>query len=103
MKKNTNVDAKEFMEKLSGERFNFSMLIRGYRSRHELTQIQLAKKLEVSKSYLCDIEKKRKYVSVEQAKKFAKKLKEHEEFWVSRALQDMVDRAGIKATVKLVA
>lgn len=96
-------DAKKVVDKILGYNFCFSDILIAYRSREDLTQAELAKKLGISKAYLCDLEKKRRFVSVEMAKNFAKKLKEREELWVETALQDMVDRAGIKARVKLVA
>lgn len=95
--------ASKVLEKLTGEKFNFAIILRGYRCREDLTQQELADKLGVSKAYICDLEKKRRFVSVEKARDFAHKLKERPELWVETALQDMVDRAGIKGRVKLVA
>lgn len=91
------------LEKILGETFSFSVIVKGYRTRIGLTQEQLALKLGVTKSYISNIENKRDLVTVEQAKKFAKTLKEPIELWVQVALQDMIDRAGIDAKVKLVA
>ncbi len=95
--------AKAQLEKLSGEPFSFASILRAYRAREELTQEQLAKKLKVTKSYISNVENKRENITVEQAKKFATVLKEPVNVWVTTALQDMIDRAGIKARVKLAA
>jgi transcriptional regulator with XRE-family HTH domain len=91
------------LEKLRGEPFSFASIVRAYRAREELTQEQLAKKLKVTKAYISNLENKRENVTVEQAKKFATILKEPVNFWVTTALQDMIDRAGIKARVELAA
>lgn len=95
--------ARAQLEKLRGEPFSFSLILKAYRAREELTQEQLAKKLKVTKSYVSNIENKRENVTVEQAKKFATALKEPVNVWVTTALQDMIDRAGIKARVELAA
>jgi DNA-binding XRE family transcriptional regulator len=43
--------------------------VRVYREIHELTQEQLGKKLGVSNSFICDLEKGRREISKEMAKK----------------------------------
>ncbi len=95
--------ASKVIEQMLGESFSFSTILIGLRTREDMTQQELADKLGVSKAYICDLEKKRRFVSVDRARDFARTLKEREERWVETALQDMVDRAGIKARVKLVA
>lgn len=91
------------LEKISGEEFSFAMALRAYRTREDLTQEELAEMLEVKKSYISNIENKRDFVTVEQATRFAKIFKEPVSIWVTFALQDLVDRAGVNAKVKLVA
>lgn len=92
-----------FLEDISGEKFSFSTILRGFRTREDLTQDQIAKRLGVTKSYISDLENQRRYVTVEQAQLFAKKLKEPSELWVTTALQDMLVRAGIPGNIKIVA
>lgn len=91
------------LEEIRGEKFSFSSILRAYRTREDLTQQELAEKLGVTKSYISDLENKRRLVTVEQATIFAKKLKEPEKIWVEVALQDMLNRAGVAGTVKIVA
>jgi transcriptional regulator with XRE-family HTH domain len=106
MSTNENKEQKEllhYLEKLTKQDFSFSTILRGYRTRENMTQEQLAAKLGVTKSYISDLENKRRYVTVIQAKSFAKKLKEPVEVWVTTSLQDMVTRAGVSGTVRIVA
>ena len=95
--------AMKFLEQISGEEISFAMTLRAYRTRESLTQEELADKLGTKKDYISNLENKRDFVTVDQAMKFAKRLKEPFNVWVTVALQDMVDRAGVGAKVKLVA
>lgn len=95
--------ASEVIREITGEGFSFSVILRGYRTREDLTQEMLAKKLKVTKSYISDLENKRRYVTVEQAKLFATKLKEPSILWIETAIQDMLDRAGVEGRIKIVA
>jgi transcriptional regulator with XRE-family HTH domain len=95
--------AEKQLEKLRGEPFSFGSMMKAFRAREELTQEELAKKLGVTKSYISNIENNREVITVEQAIKFSKKLKEPASLWVEIALQDILNRAGFNAKVKLVA
>ena len=64
-------DAIQFLESLVGE-LTFGGLIEAMRQAEEMSQVDFAKKLGISKQHLCDIEKGRKFVSPERAAKFAK-------------------------------
>ena len=46
------LDASKFLSKLTGEDFSFSLAIRAYRTREELTQQELADLVGVKKSYI---------------------------------------------------
>ena len=74
-------------------------MLNAIRVTDEYTQIQYAKKLKISRQELCNIEKNRKIVSVERAVKFAKKLGYSPKVFAKYALQDQLDRAGIKGEV----
>jgi transcriptional regulator with XRE-family HTH domain len=67
----------------------------------ELSQVEFAGQLGISKSHLCDIEKGRKLVSPERAAIFAKILQYSSEQFVRLALQDQVEKAGLKFKVKI--
>jgi antitoxin HigA-1 len=95
-----NLDAAKFMDALIGD-LTLGKLLWAIRKDKKLAQKHFAKKLHISKSHLCDIEKGRKAVSPERALKFAKELKYSAYVFVSLSLQEMLDRAKIKMKVKV--
>lgn len=90
--KNTN---KRFSEKLLGEKFSFAIMISGLRTSENISQVEFAKKLGLSKQHLCDIENGRKQVSIERAKKFAKILKFPEDFFAKQIVKDLLAKEGL--------
>jgi|GEM_PF-671399 len=93
--------AMKHLEKLTGEVFSFATMVRGYRTREDLTQEQLATLLKVKKSYISNLENGRDFVTLDQAIRFASALKEPVEVWAKVALQDMINRSGLRAIVEL--
>jgi DNA-binding XRE family transcriptional regulator len=79
----------------------FSDLLRSHRLGEELTQVDLAKKLKVSKQKICDYENGRRLPSMETIVKWAKKLKEPHEIWVKAYLQQLVDDANLTLRVEI--
>jgi transcriptional regulator with XRE-family HTH domain len=94
--------AMKFLEKVTGGSLALGSLIESIRLAEEISQSAFAKKLRISPSHLCDIEKRRKVVSPERAAKFAQILGYSQEQFVQLALQEILDEAGIKmiASVK---
>ncbi|WP_409478128.1 helix-turn-helix transcriptional regulator [Pseudobdellovibrio sp. HCB154] len=88
----------EDLEKRLGP-FTMAMLLRSFRTREEISQVDFAKKLKISKANLCDIEKGRKLVSLERAAKFAKLLKDSELLYVKVALDDQLRAANLRYEV----
>lgn len=76
-------------------------LLRSYRTRMDISQVNFAKKLKISKANLCDIEKGRKLISIERAAKFAKILKDIELLYVQVALDDQLRAACLNYEVQL--
>jgi plasmid maintenance system antidote protein VapI len=66
-----------------------------------MSRIAFARKLGVSASHLCDIEKGRKVVSPERAARFARILGRSPEQFVRLSLQELVDEAGLKMKVNV--
>ena len=96
-----SVDASAYFEKLVGK-LTFAKLIHSIRQSDELNQQEFAQKLRISKQHLCDIEKGRKVVSPARAWAWAKKLGYHPKQWAELALQDMLEKDGLKGiTVRL--
>ena len=98
-----NVDALPFIEHLVGGRITLGALIEAIRDGEEMAQGEFAAKIGLSKSHLCDIEKGRKLVSPERAARLAEMLGYSSDHFVRLALQDAVDRAGLRYTVQVTA
>ena len=90
--------ADRFFKKLSGD-LTFGRMLESFRLCEEMSQTAFAKKLRISRSHLCDIEKGRKMVSPARAAKFAKALGHAEKMFVAIALQDIVRQDGLKFKV----
>ena len=66
--------------------------LRVHRLGEELSQVEFAKQLGISKQRLCDIERDRFTVSIRLAKAIAKKLELPAEWLVKLALQDQLKK-----------
>lgn len=97
------VDARRFVEGLIGGRITLGALLEAIRKGEGATLVELATKLGITKSHLCDIERGRKLVSPERASRFAELLGYSSDQFVRLALQDAVDRAGLHYKVELTA
>lgn len=90
-----------FLEKTAGRPLTLGGLLESIRIGEGMSQITFAKKLRISPSHLCDIEKGRKVVGPERAAKFAKILNRSEEQFVRLSLQEMLNEAGLKMKVNI--
>jgi transcriptional regulator with XRE-family HTH domain len=90
-----------FMEQLTGGPPTFAELVRTIRECEQWTLEQTAKKLSVSRSHLCDVEKGRKTVSPERAAHWARMLGYSEFQFVRLAIQANLDASGLKYRVEL--
>ena len=90
------------LENIAGEELNFANLVHSTRLGMELSQEEFGKILGVKRAYICDIEKGRTDVSVEQALKFADKLGKSKLVFVQLAIEDQCRRYGLNYEVKLV-
>jgi transcriptional regulator with XRE-family HTH domain len=93
-------DAMKFLESIVGE-LTFGGALEAMRQAEGMSQVDFAKKLGISKQQLCDIEKRRKFVSPERASKFATILGHSEKSFVALALQDIVNQGGLKLRVSV--
>ena len=92
----------KFLEELAGRPLTLGGLLESIRLSEEMSQAAFAKKLGISSSHLCDIEKGRKVVSPERAARFARVLGRSREQFVRLSLQEMLDEAGLKMRVEVV-
>ena len=96
-------DTMKFLEDVAGRPLTLGGLLESIRLSEEMSQAAFAKKLGISASHLCDIEKGRKVISPERAGRFAKVLGRSQQQFVRLALQELVDEAGLKMKVNVAA
>jgi antitoxin HigA-1 len=89
----------KLLEQISGAPLSLGTAIESVRKSEELSQDECARKLGVSKSHLCDVEKGRKTVSPERAAKWARVLGYPESVFVRLAIQGELDAAGLRYKV----
>ena len=94
------IDAMEFFESLHGP-MTLGDMLWSLRDCDEVSQAEFARRLDVSRSHLCDVEKGRKVVSPERAAAWAKVLGFTATVFVKLALQEQLDRAGVKMSVQV--
>jgi transcriptional regulator with XRE-family HTH domain len=94
------VDAMEFFESLHGP-MTLGGMLWSIRMCDEVSQTEFAKMLGVNRSHLCDVEKGRKVVSPERAAAWAEILGYPDTVFVKLALQEQLDRAGVKMSVQV--
>ncbi len=93
--------ATRFLEELAGGPLTIGRYIHSIREGEEMSQVEFAKKLGISKSHLCDIEKGRKPISAARAARIAALLGYSEKQFVQLALQDAMERAELDYRVKI--
>ena len=101
-KKAVKSDAILFLEKLGGGPLTFGRLLYSIRMGDEISQVDFAKKLGISKAHLCDIEKDRRIVSPSRAWAWGKKLGYPPEQFIELALQSALEREGLHFQVKII-
>src|SRR5262245_40134143 len=93
------VEAVPFLEKLTGGPLTFARMLWSIRRCDEMSQVEMAQKLGISKANLCDIEKGRKAVSPSRAAQWARTLGYSEIEFVRLALEDLLRQSGLKMVV----
>ncbi|MBF0103952.1 MAG: helix-turn-helix transcriptional regulator [Deltaproteobacteria bacterium] len=97
--KKSKSQAMKTLEDIIGGPLKIGDLLRSIRLADELSLAEFSKKLGITISHLCDIEKGRKTVSPQRAARFAKILGRSREQFVRLALQQMIHDAGLKMRV----
>lgn len=95
-------DTKEtlkYLENLMGEKLTLGGLILSIRQGEELSQVEFAKILGVSRQVLCDIEHRRRIISPKKAAEYADLLGYSRNQFVRLCLQDMIDRDHLELIV----
>lgn len=91
----------QFLESLRDGPMSFGQLLRSIRMCDELSQAELARLMNMSRSHICDIENNRRSISIERAAEFAKMLGYSEQQFVAAAIEDQLREAGIPFRVEL--
>ena len=94
----TRKRARPLLEKNVGP-VTFGMYLRVARTTLGITQTEMAKKLNITRSAVCEIEKGRHFVSPKLALKIAKVAKLSETQAVRLCLQDQLNRNQIKMVI----
>lgn len=93
--------ARKTLERVRGNELTFGKMLESLRVCDELTQVQMARKLGVSRAHLCDIEKGRRAVTPEKAAEFAEVLGYSKNQFVAQAIEDSLRRIGLNLKVEI--
>jgi transcriptional regulator with XRE-family HTH domain len=88
-------EALDYIESLTGTKLSLGSLLLTIRQNEEMSQVDFAKKLGISRQNLCDLEHQRRFVSPKMAAEYADKLGYSQRQFVRLCLQDWLDRDGI--------
>ncbi len=100
-KNNPTRDTLEFLEHVSGSKLTLGKAIHSIRLCDELSQVEFAHKLGISKQQLCDIEHNRKILSPKLAAKYATLLGYPNSQFIRLALQGIIDRDNLNVIVEI--
>jgi transcriptional regulator with XRE-family HTH domain len=91
----------KFLEEIAGRQLTLGGVLESIRMSEEMSQATFSKRLKISPSHLCDIEKGRKVLSPERAARFAKILGRSPEQFVRLSLQELVNEAGLNMKINV--
>lgn len=91
--------ARRFLEELNGGPLTFGQTLNTIRLCDEFSLAEMALKLNISRTHLCDIEKGRRTVTPEGAARFAMLLGYSPVQFVRLVLQDMIRETGLRMTI----
>jgi DNA-binding XRE family transcriptional regulator len=89
----------EAVEKIAGASLTFRAALKSSRLAEEMTQDELGKEIGVSRQYIHQLETGARSPSVEQAVKLANVFGMIQDQFVELALQNQIEKAGIKKKV----
>lgn len=90
----------ESLEAIIGK-MTIGLFLKAFREADDLSQVEVTRKLKITRANLCDIEKERKLVSPERAAKFARILKVPESALVRLSLQDLLRSTRLEDEIEL--
>jgi transcriptional regulator with XRE-family HTH domain len=103
IKKSTTLSDKSmtFLENMTGKKMTLGNLLWSIRECEEMSQVEFARLIGVSRQYLCDIEHGRRIVSTKAAAAFAEKLGYSTLQFIRLAIQDELDKIGLHFAVEI--
>mgnify|MGYP001811684276 CR=1 FL=1 len=96
-----SMDAEAFLEELTGGPLTLGELLNAIRLGEEVSQVDFARQLGISRQHLCDLEKARRSLSAARAAEFARALGYGETQFVRLALQAQLDAANLPYRVSV--
>ena len=96
-----SIKTKKILRNLTKGPFTFGQLLLSLRKADEVTQVELARRLNVSKGLVCDIEKGRRLAYIHLAAQIAKIMGYPEVVMIKQLFEDQLQAAKIKCKVKL--
>ncbi len=91
----------KFLKKITKEELNFANMISSLRIADEVSQVELADMIGISKGIMCDIEKGRRLPTIEQAKNMAEALGYPVQGFIAILFQDQLKKVNLNLTVTL--
>lgn len=98
-KRNINQSVLNTLAGISGKKLTLGNLLWAIRKGEEMSQVEFAKELSITRQYLCDLEHGRRFASPKAAFVYAKILGYSSSQFVKLCLQDLMDRDGIHLIV----
>lgn len=89
------------LEKIRGGSLTFGKMIESIRKSDEISQVELAAKMNMSKAHLCDIEKGRRSITLARAIQFAKALGYSQTQFISKAIEEQAREVGLKIKITI--
>lgn len=96
-----STNTKKYLKKITGEELNFANMIHSLRMADEVSQVELADMVGISKGIMCDIEKGRRLPTIDQAKNMAEALGYPIQGFIAILFQDQLKKANLNLTVSL--
>jgi transcriptional regulator with XRE-family HTH domain len=89
------------LEKLTGKKLTIGLLLWAIRESDEISQVDFAKRLNISRQYLCDLERGRRIISTKTAARFANVLGYSPAQLIRLAIQDELNKNGLHFDVDI--
>jgi len=99
MTTNQSTEALEYLDNLLGTPLTLGRAIHAIRMCEEISQVNFANKLGISRQHLCDIEHDRKIVSPKLAAQYATILGQSVSQFIRLSLQAILDRDNLDVAV----